>query len=188
MLITFEGIDGSGKTTQAKLLEKWLKTKGHKVILTNEPTNNPIGKVLKKKMREKTHSWVEAILFAADRALHCEEIIIPNMKNIVICNRYTHSTYAYQTVMGLNNKWVKCLNQNCPKPDITFYLDIKPETAMKRIKKRAERTIKYEKIIILKKVRTEYLKMKNKKFKIINGEKPINEVHKEITSILAKVT
>jgi len=187
VLITFEGIDGSGKTTQTRLLKHWLESRGKQVILTEEPTNNEIGRALKKRMRTATHNWVEAILFSADRALHCEQVIIPNQDKIVICDRYTHSTLAYQTSMGLDKKWVECLNNNAPRPDLTIYLDVKPETAVKRINKRNKRTIKYEQLALLKKVRQEYLKMKNDKFIILNGEKSIQEVHEEITMIVNKI-
>lgn len=187
MLITFEGIDGSGKSTQTKLLKKYLISKGKKVILTEEPTNGTIGKELQKLMKNKAHTWVEAILFSADRAVHAEKTIIPNLNKIVICDRYTHSTLAYQTSMGLDKKWIECLNTNAPKPDITIYLDVKPETAIKRINKRAKQTIKYEKLETLKKVRNEYLKMKSNTFKIINGEKTIKEVHEEIKMIINAV-
>jgi len=182
MFITFEGIDGAGKTTHTRLLKKWLEAQGHKVMLTEEPTSNAIGRELKKLMRKNAHNWVEAILFAADRALHCQEVIIPNQDKIVICDRYTHSTLAYQTAMGLDNKWVACLNKNAPKPDLTIYLDIRPEVAIKRVNKRVKRTVKYEKIKLLKKVRNNYLAMKGKTFKIINSEKSIKEVHEEILS------
>ncbi len=184
MLITFEGIDGSGKSTQTKLLKKWFEKKGYEVILTEEPTNNVIGKELKKHMSRNGLSWVEALLFAADRAIHCERIIIPNLDKVVICDRYVHSTIAYQTAIGLKKKWVSCLNENVPKPDLTFYLDIKPETALKRIKKRTSRLQKYETIKLLKKVRHNYLLMKSNKFKVINAEKSIDEIQKSIRCLL----
>lgn len=184
MLITFEGIDGAGKTTQTHLLKKWLKEKGLKVILTEEPTRNAIGKVLNKLMKQTSHSWVEAILFSADRALHCEQVIIPNLDKTVICDRYTHSTLAYQTSMGLDRKWVECLNRNAPEPDMTIYLDVSPETAMQRINNRAKQTVKYEKLEILRKVRNEYLKMKSNKFKVVNGEKTIQEVYEDVKEII----
>lgn len=187
MLITFEGIDGSGKSTQSRLLKKWLESREFQVVMTSEPTNNRVGRVLKERMKQKTHNWVEAILFSADRALHCEEKIIPNLKKIVICDRYTHSTLAYQTSMGLEKKWVECLNKNAPEPDITIYLDVKPRTAMKRIRKRLKRTIKYEKIRLLKKVRKKYLEMKGNKFKVINAERKIEEVHEEIKNVIKGV-
>lgn len=185
MLITFEGIDGAGKTTQTRLLKKWFESKDHKVLLTYEPTNNKIGRALKKRMRISTHNWVEAILFAADRALHCEEVIIPSLKKaIVICDRYTHSTLAYQTAMGLDKAWIECLNKNVPEPDMTIFLDIRPEVAMSRISKRPKRTIKYEKLKLLNKVRANYLRMKSKKFKVVNSEKEIQVVHEEIKEII----
>ncbi len=187
MLITFEGIDGSGKTTQVKLLANWLRKKGLKVITTEEPTNNIIGREVKKLMKKESYSWIEAILFAADRALHCNNVIIPNNNKIVICDRYIHSTLAYQTAMGLSKKWIKCLNQNAPEPDLTFYLDIKPETAMNRVKRRNKRLIKYERIELLNKVRKNYLEMISKKFKLINGEKSIKEVHKLIIKEVDKL-
>jgi len=185
MLITFEGIDGSGKTTQVKLLRDWLIKRGFRVLVTEEPTKGLIGKVLEKFMRDKeANKKVEALLFAADRAEHTDKVIKPNLDKIVICDRYTHSSIAYQTSIGLSRDWVKCLNKNNLEPDLTIYLDVKPEVALKRIGKRSLKTIKYEKLEMLSKVRIEYLRMKSKKFKAVNGEKSVKEVHEDIKRLL----
>jgi len=187
MLITFEGIDGSGKSTQKRLLKKYLESLGKKVILTEEPTNNPIGREVKKLLKKDTYTWIEAILFAADRALHYEEEIKNNQHRIIICDRYKHSTYAYQSAMGLDKKWLECLNSKVPEPDLTIYLDVTPETAIKRIHNRGVKTIKYEELELLRKVRKNYLSYKSKTFKIINSEKSIDNVAKEIQVIIKSV-
>lgn len=187
MLITFEGIDGSGKSTQKRLLKKYLESLGKRVILTEEPTNNPIGREVKKLLKKDTYTWIEAILFAADRALHYEETMKNNEHRIIICDRYKHSTYAYQSAMGLDKKWLECLNSKVPEPDLTIYLDVTPETAIKRIHNRGVKTVKYEELELLKKVRKNYLSYKSKTFKIINSEKSITEVAKEIQKIIKSV-
>ncbi|HLE06006.1 MAG TPA: dTMP kinase [Candidatus Nanoarchaeia archaeon] len=184
MLITFEGIDGSGKSTQKRILKKYLESTGKKVILTEEPTNNPIGQEVKKLLKKDAYTWVEAILFAADRALHYEETIKNNKHRIIICDRYKHSTYAYQSAMGLDKKWLTCLNSQVPEPDLTIYLDVTPETAIKRIHHRGIKAIKYEELELLRKVRKNYLSYKSKTFKIINSEKSIKEVATEIQKII----
>ncbi len=186
MFITFEGIDGSGKTTQINLLKNWFEKKGYDVLITSEPTNEEVGKILRKRLKEKTHGWVEALLFAADRALHCEKTINPNLNKIVICDRYVHSSLAYQSAEGVDKEWIKCLNKMFPEPDIIIYIDIKPETAMKRIKSRKKETEKYEQENFLRKVRENYLSMKGGKFKVINGEKTVEDVHKEIISLVTQ--
>lgn len=185
MLITFEGIDGSGKTTQVRLLRKWLLNQGQKVIVTEEPTKGKIGLLIEKYLKNPdADKYAEALLFAADRAEHTDKVIKPDLKKIVVCDRYTHSSIAYQSSAGLSRDWIKCLNKNNLEPDLTIYLDIKPETAIKRVKRRNLKTEKYEKLEMLKKVRTEYLRMKSKKFKVLDGEKSIKEIHEEIKRVI----
>ncbi len=188
MFITFEGIDGSGKTTQVELLKKWLNTKGIRVKVTEEPTKDlETSQVLQEHLKNPdTEQWVDAILFAADRALHIEKVIMPSlMKGLtVICDRYIHSSIAYQTAMGLNKEWVINLNKCFPKPNLTIYLDAPVKTAINRVNNRNKSKDKYEMKEVLKKVRDEYLLLKSKRFIIINGDKSIKEVHEDIKGVL----
>lgn len=187
MFITFEGIDGAGKTTQVELLRRWLSAQGHQLLVTEEPTKNKVGQLLESYMKDlNADKHTEALLFAADRSEHTSKIIKPalNEKKIVICDRYVHSSLAYQSSTGLSIIWLRSLNKNNIKPDITIYLDIKPETGIERVKKRSLKIIKYEKIEMLTKVRKAYLEMKSKEFKVVDGEKNIKQVHEEIKRII----
>ncbi len=188
MFITFEGIDVSGKTTQVKLLKDWLNKKGCRVKVTEQPTKNmETSEVLREHMKNpNTEPYVDALLFAADRALHVERVILPALRKglTVICDRYIHSSIAYQTSMGLDRDWVISLNSLFPKPNLTIYLDISIETAKKRINERGKELDKFEMADFLKRVREEYLRLKSKRFIVIDGERSIEEVHKEIIGVV----
>lgn len=190
MLITFEGIDGSGKSTIAKIVYKELK-KEFKVVLTKEPTNTFLGETVKKSFKENVSLFTEALLFLSDHATHVEKIkkLLKEGK-IVISDRYSNSCFAYQGAtlkqnlgkFGINSiKWLREISSPFELvPDITFLLDISPEIAFKRISKRTKKT-KFEKIEFLKEVRENYLKLANeKRFIVIDGEKSIEEIKEEV--------
>ncbi|MFQ5974932.1 MAG: dTMP kinase [Candidatus Hydrothermarchaeales archaeon] len=169
MFIAIEGIDGSGKGTHAKLLNKWLKEKGHDTFLTTEPTTNEIGKVLRKGLKHgKFDSKTEALLFAADRSEHLEKIKSNLDKGkIVITERYFYSSMAYQGASGVSLKWISEINRFAPRPDLTLLLDIEPEEGLQRIssKNSLRSTTRekeyFEKRDFLSKVRAIYLDLKD---------------------------
>lgn len=141
--ITIEGGEGCGKTTQSKLLKKYLEDKGFKVILTREPGGSIVAEQVRNILLNPSFKVVplcELMLYEASRAQHLEEIIKPNLKKgyVVICDRFTDSTLAYQGyARNLDKNIIKKLNDiaSCRiKPDITFYLDVKPEDGIKRAK------------------------------------------------------
>ena len=144
MFITFEGIDGSGKSTQAALFHKWLKEeKGRDAILTREPGGWPGGAVLREIVISGSlkHKWSEAYLFLLDRAEHVSAVIQPAIDagRDVICERYHDSTLAYQIWgRGLPLDIFEELARLSafPVPDITVLFDISTETAMKRVTSR----------------------------------------------------
>jgi len=135
MFIVLEGIDGCGKSTQAKLLYNWLKKK-HDVILTKEPTESKIGKFIREILSGSisVDPKTLALLFTADRYEHLENEVIPalNSKKIVVCERYYFSTIAYQAAQGLEREWLENLNKFALKPDIALFIDVLPEIAVKR--------------------------------------------------------
>jgi dTMP kinase len=142
LFIVFEGIDGSGKSTQTKLFVDRLKTQGHQVYHTFEPTDQRIGKIIRDAFvgKEILDHSVIAGLFVADRLWHITDekkgllTMLQNKKN-VICDRYYMSSFAYQGA-HLPLEWVMQANslaRKILKPDITFYIDISPEDALKRI-------------------------------------------------------
>ena len=193
--IVFEGIDRSGKTTQAKLLYQRLKDEGEKVILTNEPGETAAGNEIRKLLLESELDLLpltEVFLFEADRREHVEKVIIPHLEKgyFVISDRYTYSTIAYQGGgKGIDEKIIEELNSIATDklfPDIVFLIDISPETALKRKGK----TDRMEKggIQFLKKVREKYLELarKNSNFSVIDGEKTIEEINSIIWEIVWK--
>jgi len=199
LFIVFEGIDGSGKTTQSKLLFELFSKEGKQVIWTKEPTDGDIGSLLTNKyLKEVDLPIVDALLFAADREEHLKDVVIPalNQGKIVVSDRYYHSTLAYQQAQGLELKWLLELNKNFIKPDLTIIIDLEPEIAIERIEKDKKRKIedrkKFEKLEFLKKVRKNFLDLpkvlKDEKIVVIEGNKEKEEVFeavvKEIKNIL----
>ena len=181
--ITFEGIDGSGKSTISKLVFKKLKSQGHDVVLTFEPTDTWIGKCVQKCIETKTDPFVTAFAFIADRIEHCEEIQRwLDQDKIVLCDRYAESTYTYQgaQIEGLVNnpiKWLKELSNNrIIIPDRTFIFVIDPKDSLARIQHR-NNLIPFEKMSFLEKVNNNYLKLTTgKRFVKVDATKTINEL------------
>ncbi len=183
--ITFEGIDGSGKSTISKLVYKKLKSEGHNVVLTREPTDTWIGKRVQECIEKNDDPFVTAFTFIADRILHVKQIQKWLDENkIVICDRYAESTYAYQGAQLENKietpiKWLKELSQNqIINPDRTFVFLIKPETALDRIRYR-DNLIPFEKVAFLEKVHSNYEKLaKGKRFLKVDATKSRDELVK----------
>ena len=147
MFITFEGIDGCGKTTQARMLADRLEKAGNKVLMTREPGGTEFAEKIKSIIKDpsiKIDGLTEYLLFASARADHIEKVIKPALKEniIVICDRFIDSSYAYQGY-GKNVDLEFIINTNKfiigdLYPDLTFYIDISPKEAMKRIEFRNE--------------------------------------------------
>ncbi|WP_449461667.1 dTMP kinase [Tardisphaera miroshnichenkoae] len=140
LFITIEGIDGCGKTTQARLLYRRLLREGFDAVLTHEPTDGYIGKLIQRllKKQEEVPAKLLALLFAADRYEHVEKLIVPALESgkIVICDRYYHSSIAYQSPMGVNETYVRCINDFAVKPDLAILLRINSKAATARVGKR----------------------------------------------------
>jgi dTMP kinase len=140
MFVTFEGADGSGKSTQAELLRDALAVEGHDVVLTREPGGTELGERARELVLNGPHmgAWAEAALFAASRAEHVEEVIRPALERgaVVICDRYVDSSLAYQgAARGLGVDEVLRLNLAVTGgllPDVTFVLLIDPDVAASR--------------------------------------------------------
>ncbi len=183
--ITFEGIDGSGKSTVSKLVYQKLKNKGYDVILTFEPTNSWLGKIVIKNIKTKSDPFETSFVFIADRIEHCKKIKKwLDQNKIVLCDRYAESTYAYQAAQMQNIidnpiKWLKQLSKNhIIKPDRIFLFLIKPKDALARIKQRGE-LIPFEKIDFLTKVHKNYLNLaRGKHFLKLDATKKIDELVK----------
>ncbi len=140
--IVLEGPDAAGTTTQSHLLAENLRAKGVDVVLTNEPTDNEIGKFIRQQLSQKTIPSPEALqmLFCADRALHVKTVIQPAMKagKTVITDRYMTSTLIYGAALGIDIKWLERLNILFPKPDIEIFTLPGLEVCLQRMQKRKE--------------------------------------------------
>jgi dTMP kinase len=147
--IVIEGIDGSGTTTQCAILADRLTDKGLPVHTTREPSDGPIGVLIRQVLTgrlvvpgrhgARPFNWATmAALFAGDRLDHLEAEVIPNLSDgvTVICDRYDHSSVAYQTVSGGGGEdisdWVRELNRHARRPDLTLVLDVDPKGAASR--------------------------------------------------------
>jgi len=198
IFIVLEGIDGAGKSTQAKLLKLWLEERGYEVVLTKEPTDTPFGKLIRKLVltggREgiidgaKISHEAEALLFAADRAEHVDKLIKPALESgkVVISDRYFYSSLAYQWARGLDLEWLIDLNRFAIRPDLVLLLDLPVKESMKRIRTRSIKT-EFDKIVELqKKVRENYLKLAERfpEIKIVNALEDVEGVHKQIVALV----
>jgi dTMP kinase len=189
--IVFEGLDGSGQSTQTKLLRDFLVKKGDKVILTKEPTldsvaGKKIRKVLDKKEKISARKLQE--LFTQDRKKHLEKVIIPALKKgkIVISDRYFFSSFAYGTVSGLNLDWLIKINDEFLLPDLTFLLKVSPKICLERIKKRGKERTLFEEKEKLARVWKIYQILLNRfqNVYIIEGERAKEEVFSQIKTLL----
>ena len=138
VFICIEGLDGCGKTTQAKLLAKKLK-KSHNALYTAEPSRGNIGTYIRKQClygEKRLSTVVEALLFAADRVEHVENEVLPALRagRLVISDRYVYSSLAYQGAAGLGLDWIEKVNEHALKPDLAIFLDVDPKTVMQRLK------------------------------------------------------
>lgn len=165
--ITFEGIDGSGKTTVAKRIVEALKQKGYDALYTCEPTGSDMGTALKSGYEKDVNPFMELFMFLADRASHTKDIRkwVDDGK-IVICDRYADSTYAYQAIMledalkgaGVEPlEWLKKISEPfIIRPDLTLLFIIEPSVALSRIRRKGT---KFEREKFLKKVQDVYEKL-----------------------------
>jgi len=182
--ITLEGLDGAGTTTQARMLTDALRNAGYIAEITGEPTENPVGKLIRQVLQGTPPDFDRkalALLFAADRIDHCETLIRPvvNKGGFVISDRYVHSSLAYQVENAPLN-WIETINKFAIQPDLVIFLDVSPKVAMNRVEKRGSTHEIFEKLEFQQRVMKNYLTAINRlsmeKCLIIDGEKNINIV------------
>jgi dTMP kinase len=198
ILITFEGIDYSGKTTQVKKLVSYLRRKGYKVILLREPGGEKVSESIRQVLLASKNSGMnpvtELLLYIASRAQLVSKIILPALKQgkLVICDRFYDSTLAYQGYgRGLDKKKIEYLNKISTlgvKPELTILIDIPIRVFVERMRKNDKKKdrIEKEKIGFYKKVREGYLKIargEKKRLKVIDGSCEIDEVWSEVKKI-----
>ena len=196
--ISFEGIDGCGKSTQAKLLFDYLIKLKKKVLFIHEPGSTSISEDIRKILVNKNNNAMsyktEALLFMAARAQLIHEKILPALKNnfIIICDRFIDSSVVYQGIVrNLGVDFIKKLNDFATdniKPDLTFFLDIKPETAQARKNNLGNLDrFELEDYAFYKKIHDGYKKIflepENKnRIIFLDGEKNLDYIHQKIIS------
>ncbi|MEM2105345.1 MAG: dTMP kinase [Candidatus Bathyarchaeia archaeon] len=187
VFICVEGLDGCGKTTQARLLVRALRRAGYEAIYTAEPSRGEIGRFIKRYClhgRQRVSIVVEALLFAADRVEHLEREVIPALKSgkVVVSDRYVFSSLAYQGAAGLDLRWIERLNEHAVMPDLALFIDVEPEVAIRRVK--AKKSV-MENLKTQRKVREVYMKFVDAgKLVRIDGNKPKSAVAKNVLNFV----
>ena len=188
LFIVIEGIDGTGKSTQAKMLQSALLAAGHTVKLDREPSDGPYGKMLRDSaITGRLSPQEELDLFHKDRQQHVDEMILPCLKNgeIVILDRYYFSTMAYQGQRGFDQAEIRATNEAfAPQPDLLFILDLPVDKAHERIGVRGDTANEFEQRDALQYCRDTFLSVSNEPFaKIISSIGSIDEIHQQMVEI-----
>lgn len=184
--IALDGIDGSGNTTHSKLLADWVaKSLGLKVLLTSEPTIQPIGQLMRRYLRKPNiPSATDALLFAADRVEHVERVIKPALAKgqVVVSDRYLESSIAYQSSQGLPVEWLLSINKHAIKPSLNIILEIDPEKSLLR---KPRLTDKFEDATFLRKVHSMFLsRARSENYPLVSTSGPLEEAQEKIRNIV----
>jgi len=190
--IVFEGLDGSGKTTQAEILARRLKKSGREALLTYEQTKGSVGRLISKALVKKIDLPAQSLqlLFVADRVEHLEKEVIPALKSgkIVVSDRYFWSTVAYGS-LRLDRDWLVSLHRYCLEPDLVVFIETSPTVCLERIKKRGEERSVFEARSRLIRVDKTYRWLAKKFFErsvIINGGGEPAEVSKAVAESVSR--
>lgn len=198
LFITFEGTDGVGKTTQAKLLKKWLEEKKRRVVLTREPGGGKISEEIREILlnpKTKIENLTELFLYQAARIEHVEKIVRPALKTgqTVLCDRFTDATIAYQGfARGLSLKTIDSLNSIATgnlRPDLTIWLDHPPQKALRKARKKRGDRIENKGFKFQEKVRKGYqflAKKYQKRFVRIPVRSEVMETQNDIRHLVSK--
>ena len=199
--ITFEGIDGSGKSTQLRMLAYELQSRGMDVVTTCEPGGTPLGRALREAFLE---TWepvtpmAELLAFAADRAQHVEQLIKPSVQagKLVISDRYADATYAYQGAgRGFPEEKVLeviALATGGLKPDLTLFFDITVDEAVRRMAARDETHTRKNRMDVepeefYSRVRDAYLGIAQRepeRFRVIDAQRPADAIHNDVMDLI----
>jgi dTMP kinase len=199
--ITFEGIDGSGKSTQLRMLAGELRSRGMDVLTTREPGGTPLGQRLREaflETEENVSPLAELLLFAADRAQHVELLIKPTLAEgrTVISDRFADATFAYQGAgRGFTEKTIKDVIKLATtglKPDLTLFFDLSIENAIKRMNSRLDAGERQNRMDVetaefYDRVRAAYLqiaKAEPRRFKVVDANGPMETIQSNVVEIV----
>ena len=191
-LIAIEGIDGCGKSTHARMLVGWLRSLGYEVVLTDEPTDSPIGGFIKSVLREgkKLPIEIEALMFAADRAQHAASTIEPALSagKIVVTERYVCSSLAYQSARGVSTRWLKDINRHAVAADLTILINVPAEEGVMRVKRSRELDAFERDLALQRRVRAIYLQLaKREGMKVVDGARPVRRVQADVRKLVGRL-
>lgn len=202
--VVIEGLDGVGKTTQARLLVQRAAAQGQRAYLTTEPSRGAIGRLLRRILQNRLDPQADgggdapvdeailALLFAADRLDHVQAEVLPHLEagEIVVSDRYLLSSLAYQgTAVGLD--WLLAINAHAPAPDLTVLLDAPPEVCAARLAARGGAAERYDRPATLAQVRArfldaaELLRAQGQRVVAVDATGPPDEVHRRIMQAVA---
>jgi dTMP kinase len=187
-LIVFEGLDGSGLTTQATHLAEHIAKSGGRVVHTAEPSEGPVGALLKTMLaRDDVSLRTLSLLFAADRADHQQRLVEPALLrgDVVVCERWYPSSLAYQR-SGIDRDWIIGLNAHSRRPDVIVFLVVHPEVARKRREAAGRPTEYFQRLSTQMDVAAGYkatiaeLISEGERVEIVDGERAVDEVHNAV--------
>lgn len=199
--IVFEGIDGAGTTTQSRAVVDWLTRRGERALLTHEPTDGPIGNLLRQILRGRlvaiptagdgearavpVDPAATALLFAADRLDHLHHQVVPHLKAgyHVICDRYVVSSLAYQS-LDVDLRFVRAVNEKALKPDLTIFLRVAADTAMARIESTRTQRESFEQLPLQRRIAANYDRILES---WRDGEVVTLDGHEDVSTVTVKV-
>ena len=189
LLIVFEGIDGTGKSTQLKLLANYLDQRGYSVVITKEPTDGVYGKRIRELYinRAEVSREEELDLFIRDRKDHVENLIQPSLadKKIVLCDRYYLSTIAYQGAAGVDIEYIAKKNAFAPQPDLALLFQSSRHVSIERItQSRGDSLNDFEQEDALTKVEQIFNSLDYPYIKYINADLSIEAVHNSVLKMV----
>jgi dTMP kinase len=194
VLITFEGVEGSGKTTQLTRLGRWLQRQGYRVERTAEPDGTALGRVIRRLFEFHPTPLGEVFLFLAARQQHVSEKVGPWLRRgrVVLCDRYTDATLAYQGYgRGIDPDLIRELNVRATGgalPDLTLLFDLDPRLSLRRITRRRDR-FERESLAFHRRVRRGYLEIQRaepKRVRLIRADRPPDRVGDEVATIVGE--
>lgn len=196
--ITLEGPEGAGKTTQLKLLGKWLEEQSIQHVITRDPGGTALGKPIRRILlnsESPVHPVTELLLYEADRAQNVSEIIVPNLEQgkVVFCDRYIHSTIAYQGYgRGIERSLIDLLNDIATqglRPKVTILFDIESSAGLARLHPSGHDRLEREALEFHQKVRNGYLELAKAdpdRWRIIDAAGPMHAVQDELRRIVGE--
>ena len=191
LLVVFEGIDGTGKSTQSKHLGEWFTAQGREVVLSHEPTAGPWGKKLRESAATgRLSAEDELAYFLKDRSQHVEELIAPALAagKVVILDRYYFSTMAYQGSRGFDPEEIRKKNEVfAPVPDLLLIMDLDVDSSLERIRARGDVANEFEKRENLDRCREIFLSLKEEPFaQVIESSGNLDEVAQRVCEAVGR--